>query len=72
MKKVYKLQDLDCANCAAKMERAINRIDGVEAASVNFLTQRLTIEADEARFEEIMDEVAKACRKVEPDCKILR
>ena len=38
MKKVYKLQDLDCANCAAKMERAINKIDGVEAASVNFLT----------------------------------
>lgn len=72
MKKVYKLQDLDCANCAAKMERAINKIDGVEAASVNFLTQRLAIEADENRFEEIMDEVAKACRKVEPDCKILR
>lgn len=72
MKKVYKMQDLDCANCAAKMERAINKIDGVEAASVNFLTQRLSIEADESRFEEIMDEVAKACRKVEPDCKILR
>lgn len=72
MKKVYKLQDLDCANCAAKMERAINKIDGVERASVNFLTQRLAIEADENRFEEIMDEVAKACRKVEPDCKILR
>lgn len=72
MKKVYKLQDLDCANCAAKMERAINKIDGVEAASVNFLTQRLAVEADENRFEEIMDEVAKACRKVEPECKILR
>ena len=72
MKKVYKLQDLDCANCAAKMERAINKIDGVERASVNFLTQRLAVEADENRFEEIMDEVAKACRKVEPDCKILR
>ncbi len=72
MKKVYKLQDLDCANCAAKMERAINKIDGVEAASVNFLTQRLAVEADENRFEEIMDEIAKACRKVEPECKILR
>ena len=72
MKKVYKLQDLDCANCAATMERAINKIDGVEAASVNFLTQRLAVEADESRFEEIMDEIAKACRKVEPDCKILR
>lgn len=72
MKKVYKLQDLDCANCAAKMERAINKIDGVERASVNFLTQRLAVEADENRFEEIMDEIAKACRKVEPECKILR
>ena len=72
MKKVYKLQDLDCANCAAKMERAINKIDGVERASVNSLTQRLAVEADESRFEEIMDEIAKACRKVEPDCKILR
>lgn len=72
MKKVYKLQDLDCANCAAKMERAINKIDGVERASVNFLTQRLAVEADESRFEEIMDEIAKACRKVEPECKILR
>ena len=72
MKKVYKLQDFDCANCAAKMERAINKIDGVERASVNFLTQRLAVEADESRFEEIMDEIAKACRKVEPDCKILR
>ena len=72
MKKVYKLQDLDCANCAAKMERAINKIDGVGAARVNVLTQRLAVEADENRFEEIMDEIAKACRKVEPDCKILR
>ena len=72
MKKVVRLENLDCANCAAKMERAINKIDGVEAASVNFLTQRLAVEADESRFEEIMDEIAKACRKVEPDCKILR
>ena len=72
MKKVYRLQDLDCANCAAKMERAINKIGGVESASVNFLTQRLAVEADEERFEEIMDEIARVCRKVEPDCKILR
>lgn len=72
MKKVYRLQDLDCANCAAKMERAIRKIEGVEAASVNFLTQRLAVEADEERFEEIMDEIARVCRKVEPDCMILR
>ena len=72
MKKSYKLENLGCANCAARMEDAINKIDGVERASVNFLTQRLAVEADENRFEEIMDEIAKACRKVEPDCKILR
>ena len=71
MKKVYKLENLDCANCAAKMERAINKIDGVEAASVNFLTQRLAVEAEESRFAEIMEAVVKACRRVEPDCKIL-
>lgn len=72
MKKVYKLQDLDCANCAAKMERAINKLDGVQSASISFMAQRLSIEADEDRFEEIMERVEKACRKVEPDCRIVR
>lgn len=72
MKKVYKLEDLDCANCAAKMERAIAKIDGVESVNVNFLSQRMTLEADEARLEEIMDQVVKVCKKVEPDCKIIR
>lgn len=46
MKKTFKLQDLDCANCAAKMERGIAKIDGVKQVNVNFLTQRMTIEAD--------------------------
>lgn len=50
MKKRYNLRDLDCANCAAKMENAIRRIDGVRDASVSFLTQKLTLEADEGRF----------------------
>lgn len=71
MKKVYRLQDLDCANCAAKMECAINKIDGVSNASVAFMSQRLTIEADEEKFDEIMQKVVKACKKVEPDCKIM-
>ncbi len=70
MKKVYKLQDLDCANCAAKMEDAIRRIDGVQEASVSFMAQKLTITADDARFDAIMKEVVKACRRVEPDCLI--
>lgn len=72
MKKVFGLKDLDCANCAAKMERSINKIDGVESASVSFMSQKLTIEADESRLDSIMDEVVKACRRVEPDCEILR
>lgn len=72
MKRVYKLEDLDCANCAAKMERAINKIDGVQAASVSFMAQRLSVEADEARFEEIMDKIERTCRRVEPDCRIVR
>lgn len=71
MKKIYKLQDLDCANCAAKMERAIAKIDGVTSASISFMSQRLTIEADDARFDDIMKEAAKICKKVEPDCRIL-
>ena len=72
MRKSFKLQDLDCANCAAKMERAISKIEGVQSASVSFLMQRLAVEADEARFEEIMERVEKVCRRVEPDCRIVR
>lgn len=72
MKKVYKLEDLDCANCAAKMERAVAKIEGVESVIISFMGQRMAIDADEARFDEIMDKVVKACRKVEPDCRIIR
>lgn len=72
MKKVYKLEDLDCANCAAKMERAVSKLDGVDAVNVSFMTQRMSIDADETRFDEIMDNVVKTCRKIEPDCKIVR
>ena len=70
MRKTYKLIDLDCAHCAAKMEAAIQKIDGVTEASVSFLTQKLTGEAEDSRFEEIMKQVVKACKKVEPDCVI--
>ena len=70
MRRTYKLIDLDCAHCAAKMEAAIQKIDGVTEASVSFLTQKLTVEAEDGRFEEIMKQVVKACKKVEPDCVI--
>ena len=72
MKKVFKLKDLDCANCARKMEDAIRRIDGVEEVQISFMTQKMTLVADDARFGAIVDEAAKICRKVEPDCVILR
>lgn len=72
MRKVFKLEDLDCANCAAKMEAAINKIDGVEKATMSFMTQKLTIVADDARFDAIMDEVERVCAKVEPDMTIQR
>lgn len=70
MKKTYKLEDLDCANCAAKMEHAIKKLDGVTDASVSFLTQKMTVETDRDSLDEIMKEVVKVCKKVEPDCVI--
>lgn len=71
MKKAFKLEDLDCANCAAKMERSIAKIDGVVSASVSFMAQKMTIEADDSKFDSIMKEVVKVCKKVEPDCRII-
>ncbi|MBD5136016.1 MAG: heavy-metal-associated domain-containing protein [Lachnospiraceae bacterium] len=71
MKKKFKLVDLDCANCAAKMETAIKKLSGVNDANVSFMTQKLTIDADDERFDEIMQEVIKVCKKVEPDCQII-
>ena len=70
MKKKFKLTDLDCANCAAKMEEAIKKIEGVKDANVSFMMQKMTIDADDARFDEIMKEVVEVCKKVEPDCII--
>ena len=72
MKKKFKMVDLDCANCAAKMENAIRKIDGVQDATVSFMSQRLTVEADDSHFEEILDKIVKVCKKVEPDCQIVR
>ena len=71
MKKHFKLRDLDCANCAAKMEAAIKKLDGVNDATVSFMTQKLTLDADDAHFDEILQQVVRACKKVEPDCTIL-
>ena len=72
MKKVFRMEDLDCANCAAKMENAVRKIEGVEACTVNFMTQKMTLECAEDRMEEIFKKAVAACRKVDPDCTIMR
>lgn len=69
MKKKFKIE-VDCANCAAKMENAVKKIEGVISASVSFMGQRLVIEAPEEQFDNVMKEVVKTCRRVEPDCEI--
>ena len=71
MKKAYALENLDCANCATKMEIAINKIDGVIEAKVSFMTQKLTVEAEEKDFDRILKDAQKAIKKVEPDCRII-
>ena len=71
MKKTFKLIDLDCANCASKMEDAIRRIDGVTAVTVSFMTQKLTLEAEDSRFDAILKEAVRVCKKIEPDCQIV-
>ena len=70
MKKTFMLEDLDCAHCAAKMEDAINKLEGENKATVNFLAQKMTVDAVDDRFDEIMQEIVKVCKKVEPDCEI--
>ena len=71
MKKTFALEDLECAHCAAKMETAINKIDGVISASISFMAQKLTIEAEEKDFDKILKLAQKAIKKVEPDCRII-
>ena len=71
MKKTYQLENLDCANCASKMETAVSKISGVQSATVSFLTQKLVIEADESEFDRMIHDAVKVCKKIEPDCTVL-
>lgn len=71
MKKTFRLEDLDCAHCAQKIEDGIRAIAGVEAVSVNFLAQKLTLEAADADFDEVLKKAVKVAKKIEPDCTIV-
>ncbi|MDV0441663.1 cation transporter [Methanorbis furvi] len=70
MKKTFRMENLECAHCAALMETGIRKIDGVSEASISFMTEKLIIDAEENRFDEIMTEVRNICKKIEPDCRI--
>lgn len=72
MKRSLKLTNVDCAVCAAKMERAAAKVDGVRSVSVAFMTRRITVDADESRFDDVICEIERACRRIEPDCRIVR
>ncbi len=71
MKKTFKIQDLDCAHCAAKFEEALKKIDGVENAAVNFITQKVIVEADESLMDNIFKQAKKELKKVEPDAELM-
>lgn len=72
MRKSFKLDEIDCAVCAGKLEDAIKKLDGVQGAKINFLTQKLTLEADDDNFDAVLDAVVKLTAEIEPDCEILR
>ena len=71
MKKVFRLDEVDCANCALKMENAVKKLDGVRSVSVSFLTQKLTLEADDAVFDSVLQNALRVLAKVEPDCRVI-
>ena len=71
MKKVYKIE-VDCANCANKVQEAIAKVDGVNFVSINFMTQKMVLDIDDARFDEVYKLVLKAAKKAEPDFEVLK
>ena len=72
MRKSFKLDEIDCANCALKLEDAIKKVDGVDDAKVNFMTQKLTLTAADDAFDEVLEKVVALTSKIEPDCEIVR
>lgn len=71
MRKVFKLDEIDCANCAAKLEEAIKQVEGVQNASVNFMLQKLTLEATDEDFDQVLEDVINIVAEIEPDCEII-
>ena len=72
MRKSFRLDEIDCANCARKLQDELAKLDGVDAVSVNFLTQQLTLTAADECFDDVLDRVVALAARVEPDCEIVR
>ena len=72
MRKSFKLDEIDCANCARKLEDNLSKIDGVDAVSVNFLTQKLTLTAADDVFDDVLNRVVARTNEIEPDCELIR
>lgn len=70
MKKIIQLQDLDCANCAAKMESAVGKVQGVNSVTVNFMSQKMILDLSDTDTEQILKDIVKACKKADPDCSL--
>lgn len=72
MKKVYKLENLDCASCAAKMEEAINKLDGVNKCTIGFMTQKITLNMDDDKVDEVLKNADNIISTIEKDCYMVR
>lgn len=70
MKKTFVLEDLGCANCAAKMERAIAELDGVQDVQVNFMRQSMVLQTEDDKFDTVLKAAKKIIRKIEPDVSV--
>ncbi len=71
MRKTFKIEDLDCPNCAAKLERAIADIDGVTKVSVSFIAQKMILEADDGAFQDVLKKIPSAAKRAVPDCTVI-
>jgi copper chaperone CopZ len=71
MKKTFSLNNLDCANCAAKMEKAILKIDGVKSATVSFFAQKLVLEAEDDKWDEAVRQACEVVSRVDADCSVI-
>lgn len=71
MKKVVKIVDIDCANCATKLENALAKIDGVDSVNINYIAEKMLIEIKDEDYDAIVKQINKVTKKVEPDCRII-